>query len=110
MILYNSVRLLKQNARFLLGLSPPHEFYRKVEDVSLTFDEIKGVHDMVAIYIGEGKIHLDMHVTVDGKMSIEDADKLSERLAKELKSKIPEIGYVNIHMCPHHGKYRRATL
>jgi len=110
MILYNSVRLLKQNVRFLLGLSPPHEFYRKVEDISLTFDEIKGVHDMVAIYIGEGRIHLDMHVTVDGKMSVEEADKLSERLANELKRKIPEISYVNVHICPHYGKYRRTTL
>jgi len=110
MILYNSIRLLKQNARFLLGLSPPHEFYRRVEKISLTFDEIKGVHDMVAIYIGEGRIHLDMHVTVDGKMSVEEADKLSERLANELKRRIPEISYVNVHICPHYGKYKRTTL
>ncbi|AEA48013.1 cation diffusion facilitator family transporter [Archaeoglobus veneficus] len=110
MILYNSIRLFKQNARFLLGLSPPDEFYHRVEEVSLSFDEIKGVHDMVAVYIGEGKVHLDMHITVDGRMSVEEADKLSERLVQELRRKIPEIGYVNIHVCPHFGKHIRKTL
>ena len=107
MIFYNSAKLVKQNTRFLLGMSPPDEFYHKVEEISLKFDEVKGVHDMVATYIGENKIHLDMHITVDSKTSVEEADKLSERIAEELQRKLPEIGYVIVHICPHYGEKRK---
>ena len=110
MIFYNSLKLFKQNARFLLGFSPPDEFYRKVKDVSLTFREVKGVHDMVAVYMGENNIHLDMHITVDGNMSIEKADELSERLAKKLREEIPEVKHVVIHICPHVGESMRKIL
>ncbi|WP_456369136.1 cation diffusion facilitator family transporter [Geoglobus sp.] len=106
LIFYNSVRLFRQNAKFLLGFSPSDEFYHRVERVALAFEDIKGVHDMVAIYIGEDKIHLDMHITVDGNMRIDDADRLSERLSNTLKEKIPEIKHVNIHICPHFGTKR----
>jgi len=94
----------------LLGLSPPDKFYQKVEEICLTFDEVKGVHDMVATFIGENKVHLDMHITVDGKMRVDEADKLSERIANELQQKMPEIGYVIVHICPHYGERKRKML
>ena len=105
-IFYNSIRLIRQNARFLLGLSPPDEFYHKVEEVLQSLDFVKGVHDMISIYIGENDIHLDMHVTVDGDMTIAEADELSYKIVDKLKEEIPEIKYVNVHFCPHHGKRR----
>lgn len=106
MIFYNSIRLIRQNARFLLGLSPPDEFYHKVEEVLLSLDFVKGVHDMISIYIGENDIHLDMHVTIDGDMTIAEADELSYQIVDRLKKEIPEIRYVNVHFCPHHGERR----
>jgi len=110
MIFYNSIRLIKQNARFLLGLSPPDEFYHKVEEVLLSLDFVKGVHDMISIYIGENDIHLDMHVTIDGDMTIAEADKLSYQIVDKLKKELPEIKYVNVHFCPYHGERRKKIV
>ena len=107
LLFYNSAKLVKHNTRFLIGLSPPDEFYDDVEKIVLEFDEVKGVHDMVATYLGEDKIHLDMHITVDGKMSVNEADELSEKIENKLKKRMPQIKHVIVHVCPHHGKRRK---
>jgi len=62
---------------------------------------------MIATYIGENKIHLDMHITVDGKMSVDEADKLSEKIAEKLQKEMPEIEHLTIHFCPHYGEKRK---
>ncbi len=107
LIAYNSIRLFKENARFLLGLSPPDEFYDRVESVCMDVDGVEGVHDMLGVFVGEQAIHLDLHITVNGSMSIDDADKLSEKIIEELKAKIPEIKHVTVHFCPHTGRKRK---
>ncbi|MDI9642787.1 MAG: cation diffusion facilitator family transporter [Archaeoglobaceae archaeon] len=106
LIVFNSIRLFLENAKLLIGMSPPEEFYRKIENFCLE-KGIKGVHDMVAIYLDEGTIHLDMHVTVDGEMSVKKADELIEGLAEELKDKFPNIKHISIHLCPHGGNRRK---
>lgn len=50
-----------------------------------------------------------MHVTVDEKMTIKEADDLTKRIAKRLMCEIPEIKYVLIHVCAEKGRYVRAT-
>lgn len=107
LIFYNSLKLIVDNARILLGLSPSNEFYESVERVCAEIEEVKGVHDMVGVYTGEDSIHLDIHVTVDGKMSVEDADKLSVKIADEIMAKHPEVRHISVHFCPHEGERRK---
>ncbi len=107
LIAANSIRLVRDNARMLMGLSPPDEFYQRVERVCMNVSGVEGVHDMLGVFVGEKAIHLDLHVTVDGSMSIDEADKLSEKIVKELKERIPEIKHVTVHFCPHTGEKRK---
>ncbi|MEM0214942.1 MAG: cation diffusion facilitator family transporter [Archaeoglobaceae archaeon] len=106
LIAINSFRLLIDNAKFLIGLSPPEEFYSEVEKFCNEMG-LKGVHDMVALYIDEGAIHLDMHVTVDKQMSVEKADELIESFTENLKRRFPNIKHVSIHLCTHTGERRK---
>jgi cation diffusion facilitator family transporter len=110
LIAFNSVKLVKENARFLMGFSPSDEFYRKVEDVCTGIGDVDGVHDMLGVYVGENAIHLDLHVTVDGEMKVRDADALSEKIVRELKKQIPEIKHVTVHFCPHTGERRKFVM
>jgi cation diffusion facilitator family transporter len=106
-IFYNSYRLVRDNARILIGMSPSEEFYKSVEEACFEIDRVRGVHDMVGVYTGEDSVHLDLHVTVDGKMTIEEADELSVEIAEALMNRHPEIKHVSIHFCPHDGEKRR---
>lgn len=105
----NGYRLFKENVSYLLGRSPSEEFYRKIEKIVREFPEVLDVHDVIAIYIGENALHVDMHVTVDEKMTVKEADELTKKIAKRLMEEIPEIKYVLIHVCAEKGRYVRAT-
>lgn len=106
LIVFNSLRLFIDNAKFLIGLSPPEEFYTEVEKFCREMG-LKGVHEMVALYIDEGTIHLDMHVTVDKRMSVDEADELIESFTENLKKRFPNIKHVSIHLCTHTGERRK---
>jgi len=107
-IAYSGFRLVLENARMLLGHSPDESFYRRIESVVTGFKEVKDVHDVIATYIGSNRLHVDMHVTVDGEMRVKDADQLTVRIMDSLLQNIPEIAYASIHVCAE-GKERIRT-
>ncbi len=109
LISLNGYRLFKTNASYLLGRSPDESFYERVRAIVESFPEVEDVHDIIAIYMGENKIHLDMHVTVDGSMSVREADELTARIAKKILQEIPEVAYVLIHVCAERGKEFKTT-
>jgi len=104
LISLNGFRLFKTNASYLLGRSPDESFYDKIRSIVESFPEVEDVHDIIAIYMGENKIHLDMHITVDGSMSVREADELTARIAKKILQEIPEVAYVLIHVCAKRGR------
>ncbi len=106
-ILHNSLKIVKENARILLGMSPSDRFYESVEEICSQIEGVKGVHDMVGVYAGESSIHLDLHVTVDENMTVAIADKLSEKIAGAIRKKHPEVKHISIHFCPHEGERRK---
>ncbi len=109
LISLNGYRLFKTNASYLLGRSPDESFYERVRAIVESFPEVEDVHDIIAIYMGENRIHLDMHVTVDGSMSVREADELTARIAKKILQEIPEVAYVLIHVCAERGKEFKTT-
>ncbi len=110
LIAINAFLLLRSNASFLLGKSPPEEFYDKIMDVVSSVKEVRGVHDMMAEYIGENSIHVDLHITLPPEMSIEEADKITERISTLLKENDERIKVALIHVCPHHGGKRKFRV
>jgi|Deesub1362A_J573_1020465.scaffolds.fasta_scaffold00191_49 cation diffusion facilitator family transporter len=107
LIAINAFTLLKYNISFLLGKSPSDDFYENVEKTVHAINEVRGVHDIIAEYIGEDSIHIDLHVTLDPSMSIEEADRLTEKISRVLKEGDPRIKYTTVHVCPHFGNRRR---
>ncbi len=109
LICRNGYRLFKENVSYLLGKSPSGEFYERVVRIVKEFPEVLDVHDVIAIYIGENALHVDMHVTVREDMTVKEADELTKKIAKVLMDKIPDIKYVLIHVCAEKGRYVRTT-
>jgi cation diffusion facilitator family transporter len=109
LICLNGYRIFKANASYLLGRSPSEEFYSKVKSIVESFPEVLDVHDMIAIYIGENRIHLDMHITVRGDMTVKEADELTTKIAREIIRRIPDVTYVLIHVCAEKGRFVKST-
>ncbi len=109
LIAFNGYRLFKKNASYLLGRSPSDDFYDRVRRIVESFPEVIDVHDMIAVYIGENKVHLDMHVTVREDMTVKEADELTTKIARRITDEIPDVAYVLIHVCAEKGKFVRST-
>ncbi len=108
-IAYNGFRLIRENARFLLGYSPDDEFYERISRVIDQFSEVSDVHDVIATYMSPEKVHVDLHITVDGEMKVRDADRLTEVIVEKLQKELPEIEFATIHVCSEGKNRLRST-
>jgi cation diffusion facilitator family transporter len=48
----------------------------------------------------DGKLHLDLDLEVDARLSLEEAHAISKRLEQSLRAEIPEIHHVHTHIEP----------
>jgi cation diffusion facilitator family transporter len=61
--------------------------------------EVKAIHK-IRTRGREDDVHVDLHVTVNTKMHVDDAHELSHRISDILKEKIPGITDVIVHVEP----------
>lgn len=73
--------------------------HRKIEALLLAHPDIKQCHK-VRSRGPEDDVHVDLHISVDPKMSVGDSHKLSHALQEELKAKVPGVTDVFIHIEP----------
>ena len=97
--------LIRENTEMLLGRSPDAQFYEEVKRVVGEMEGVRGVHDMIAEYIGPGAIHLDLDLELVPEMTVGEAD----RIVEEVSARLRELGvaYCKIHPCAHSGDERR---
>ncbi len=71
----------------------------RILDVAEGVDGVMGVHNISTYKTGEG-IFADLHVTVDSRISLSDAHKISENVEEGIGRTIPEIRHATIHLEP----------
>ncbi len=96
-IVYSAIGLFRENMSFLLGRSPGPEFLKTVENIALSVDGVLGVHNIRAEYIGPDTVHVEMHIEVQKRMPIEEADRIAEVARKRVHQSI-KGSYCIIHM------------
>ena len=97
-ILFAGLKSIKEMIDPLLGQPPEPEYVKKIRDITLSYDEIIGVHDLVVHDYGPGRRMVSLHgeVPEDGDINIlHDAiDRCERELRKELGCE------ATIHMDP----------
>ena len=72
---------------------------QKVKDIVLKIEGVRACHKIRS----RGRIddvHIDLHVQVNPSMHIDDAHRISYRIEEAIKSTIPGITDVIVHMEP----------
>jgi cation diffusion facilitator family transporter len=105
-IVYNAIELFRANMPYLVGGSPPQEFYERVRATAGGVRGTLGVHSMAAEYVGPSQVHLDLHLTVPADMTIDEADKLAHKVRDRLEADL-EVAHTTIHFCARQGELRR---
>lgn len=87
-ILYAGWSAAKDTISPLLGQSPEPEFIEQIKEITLSYKEILGIHDLVVHDYGPGRVMLSLHGEVSGSGNIFELHDVIDRAERELKEKL----------------------
>lgn len=97
-ITYSAFEIIKQESGILCDAVAITET-KKIEDVVLRIEGVKHCHKIRT----RGRfddIHLDLHVQVDGNMTMQDSHLLSHIIQAEISKALPQITDILVHLEP----------
>ena len=99
-IAFNGYRLLRPALDELMDAAPKEDIAGLARTIALQVDGVRGVEKCFARKMGYG-YWLDMHVEVDGGLSVAVAHELSHTVKDTIRAKLPRVLDVTIHIEPH---------
>jgi cation diffusion facilitator family transporter len=99
-LVITGILLLKENTAILIGKSPGNDYLKRLEEVAMSVEGVKGVHNLRAEYVGPATIHADLHIELSSDMAISEADRIAHEVQKRLAD---ETGcqYCEVHAGPY---------
>lgn len=91
--------IMKPSVNELLESSLPSDVEKAIRADVMSVDGIKGVHNLRTRRVGNA-IALDMHVKMDGSISLTEAHDIASRVERLLKNRFGSNTMINIHMEP----------
>ncbi|MBN1261328.1 MAG: cation transporter [Anaerolineae bacterium] len=88
----------RENLAFLTGAGAAPELREEIAAAAHAVDGVRRVHQVIAEYVGPQLI-VDLHVNVDGDISLYEAHAISDRVQEAVES-LPEVDRAYIHLEP----------
>ena len=98
-IVYNGIKLFRENFSLLLGRSLGLEYLARIEKLALSVPGVLGVHDLRAEYIGAEIVHAGMHIEVQSGSTIDEANQIADEVDQRIHQGV-HSGYCFIHVDP----------
>lgn len=98
-IALGGIYLLKDNVHFLVGRAPSPQFFEKVESTAESVKGVLSVHDLKAQYVGPNIIQASLHVQVEKRTSVKDADRIAHEVEEKVSREV-NCQYCVIHVDP----------
>jgi len=98
-IAFNGLRLLRPALDELMDAAPKENIVGQARSIALQVDGVKGVEKCFARKMGY-EYWLDMHIEVDGGLSVAVAHELSHTVKDTIRGKLPRVHDVSIHIEP----------
>lgn len=95
-ILYSGIRIGLENIGYLMGRGPDQAVIDAIRDVALSVPGVLAIDEIRAHFVGD-KIHADVHVEVDGDLSVREAHAISEQV-KYAVDQLPEVHNTFVHL------------
>ena len=100
-ILYNSYLIFRP----ALGeIMDEHSYDDLQEEIRKRSMEVTGVLGTEKCFIRKAgmRFHVDLHLIVDGEVTVREGHHIAHELKDHLRTEIPSLGHVLIHVEPHH--------
>ena len=98
-IMYNAYRIFRPALGEIMDEHIHYEIIEKIREIATS---VEGVVDTEKCYVRKAGIsyHVDLHMVVDGRISVIEGHSISHRLKKAIITSLPEISDVLIHVEP----------
>lgn len=101
-IAWNGWRLLHPLARELMEAEPADDLLGDARRAAASVPGVKGVEKCFGRKMGYGYL-LEMHVEVDGAMSVSDAHQVAHHVKDAVQDALPRVNDVTVHIEPFPG-------
>jgi ferrous-iron efflux pump FieF len=99
-IAFNAVKLFRENLSMLIGRSPGKEFIKQVKVRALSVQGVQDVHAVQAEYIGPQELHIVLHIRVDPRTPVVEANRIAELVEKRVCQIDTNPDYCTVHVDP----------
>jgi cation diffusion facilitator family transporter len=101
-IVYNAYLIFRPALGEIMDEQNYDDLKREIREVSKQVDGIEGTEKLFIRKVGM-KFHVDLHVSVNGELSVRTGHAISHRLKDTLLKEIPTLENVLIHIEPEHS-------
>lgn len=84
----------------LLDVSAGREVSARIAETVMRLPEVREVHQIRTRYLGDNQMAVDLHVLVDGRMSVSEGHDISEQVKAKLLNTHTRIQDVIVHLEP----------
>ncbi|HVO37981.1 MAG TPA: cation diffusion facilitator family transporter [Spirochaetia bacterium] len=88
----------RSNIKYLMGEAPPAALLESIKERARLVPGVIELHDVSAHYVGTS-VEIAVHVSVDRRLSVEEAHEIGEAVQKEIEG-VDEISHAFIHIDP----------
>ena len=97
-IAFTGGSILRDTVSRLLGKAPDAEVVKEIERKVLSFEGVRGLHDLTVHTYGKNKLYATVHVEVDSRMPIMAAHDLADEIEKKFAAETDIL--LTVHIDP----------
>jgi len=90
--------IVEENLGYLTGRAASPELHERIVEAASQVPGVLNVHQVIADHVGP-EIRADIHVDVDGEMTLRQAHAIADRVEEELEA-LPEVDLAFVHLEP----------
>lgn len=98
-ILHAAMKIIWPAVSELIDAGAPEEIQKKIAEIACSTSGVREVHAVRSRYISSS-IQIDMHIVVDGNMSVQEGHTIADNVENNIISGIPEVLEVVVHVDP----------
>ncbi|WP_049982576.1 cation diffusion facilitator family transporter [Halorubrum sp. BV1] len=98
LVVYQGIEIGRENVTYLVGGAPPDADRDRIVAALRDHPAVEGVHDLTVYYDGTD-LEVEVHVEVDGSMTLHDAHDVETELVTSLRA-LDDVGDVHVHLDP----------
>ncbi|WP_143315817.1 cation diffusion facilitator family transporter [Clostridium sp. HBUAS56017] len=97
-IVYSGFSLIKETINPLLGEAPDKELVSSIKEMTLSYPNITGVHDLIIHNYGPGRCMASIHAEIPSDINVMVIHEIIDKAEREISEKLKI--YLVIHMDP----------